>query len=301
MTLDGITWLLRRLARINSLELRRAWRGFRLRRGGALPSGALPEDVCRDARCCFMLSTGRCGTMMLTKVLSRFDDLDVHHVPSPELSYPCRFAYWGQGGEQGARLAALCSRYELIRESHCSGGMYVETNNRVTFFAPALAELFPKALFVHLVRHPGAIVRQGLMRGYYAGGPLDEGRIFPRPDSPEAAAWDGWSLLEKNAWMWNATNAFIEDFKDALAPERVFTVKSEDLFTDPGVLNGIVALLGQAPFEAAEAERLLAKKINTQRGAVMPMFADWPEEDRRAVQELAPLAGKYGYSCQHGG
>lgn len=295
-SMDGVVWLLRRLGRLNSMVFRQAWRGFVLRRKGLGLPQRYPEDVCREAQCCFVLSTGRCGTAMLTRALARFSELDLFHLPSPELTYSCRFVYWGQGGEDGARLAALCSRYELVRDSHCSGGRFVETNNRVTFFAPALAEVFPRSTFVHLVRHPGKVVRSGLARGYYAGGPVDEGRIYPYAATEAAKAWDGWSRMEKCAWMWNATNAFIEDFKATLPSERVLTVRSEDLFAKPEALDGIAAFLGQEPFGRVGAERLQACKVNAQRGERRPPFDQWSDEDRHAVARLVPLAHKYGYS-----
>ena len=43
----------------------------------------------------------------------------------------------------------------------------------------ALGELFPKAKFIQLVRHPGDFVRSGIRRKYYSGNENDDSRITP--------------------------------------------------------------------------------------------------------------------------
>jgi hypothetical protein len=53
-----------------------------------------------------------------------------------------------------------------------------------------------------------------------------KGRIAPAKDLGIERQQD------KIAWLWNATNAFIDDFKDGAGKDRTLTVRSEDLFSN---------------------------------------------------------------------
>ena len=243
-----------------------------------------------------MLSTGRCGTRLLTEILRTSPHLDVEHQPRPELVYPGRLAYEAAAEQSAAwDLAALAARYEHVRSSYLDGAQYVETNNRVTFFAPHLARVFRRSRFIHVTRHPGAFVRSGLRRRYYQGAPHDEGRIVPTHGDPLAAGWEGLPQPLKIGWLWNATNAFIEDFKQSVAPARVLTVRGEDLFTDVAATVEIFAFLETQPPPERVIRRLIARPLNTQREGAWPPFEQWPETEREQLAAVVPLASRYGY------
>jgi hypothetical protein len=42
---------------------------------------------------CFVLSTGRCGTQLLTTLFELHPKVDAHHEPAPELVYFGKYAY----------------------------------------------------------------------------------------------------------------------------------------------------------------------------------------------------------------
>ena len=113
---------------------------------------------------CFILSTGRAGTQYLTELLNELPGLQALHEPQPELLYASRWAYEHQEKTEMLEAAFLAARYEFIRNAHLSGLRYVETNNRLCFLADGIAKAFPKARFIHLVRHPEAFIRSGLQR-----------------------------------------------------------------------------------------------------------------------------------------
>lgn len=280
-------------AYLDGVRRRRARAGM----GPTVHPDELPDQVLAEAAPLFVLSTGRAGTKLLTELMADDIALDVRHTPAPELVLPSRIAYAeGAADAAGFRRATFVARYEVVQESWLAGATYVETNNRITFFAPWLAELFPRARFLHLVRHPADFVRSGVRRGYYTGRLGDEGRIRPRPDDPAAAEWSTMSPVARVAWLWNATQAFCEDFKATLTPERQRTVRAEDLFTDPTATESIFAFINRpAPPRAAIAARI-AVPVNAQRTGDFPTFDDWSAEDRAALMRWAPLAGRYGYA-----
>jgi hypothetical protein len=259
----------------------------------------LPARVLAEAAPLFVLSTGRAGTKLLTELMTDDVALDVRHTPEPELVLPSRIAYAeGAADPAGFRRATFVGRYEAVQASWLAGATYVETNNRITFFAPWLAELFPRARFLHLVRHPADFARSGVRRGYYTGRLGDEGRIRPRPGDPAVEAWSDMSPVARSAWLWNATQAYCEEFKATLTPDRQHTVLAEDLFSDPAAAESIFAFVDRpAPLRPAIAARI-AVPVNAQRTGEFPTLDGWSADDRSALARWAPLAAKYGYSVE---
>ncbi len=249
--------------------------------------------VLGEARCGFVLSTGRSGTETLTHVFAASANLDVHHTPFPELAYPARWLYEhaGDGDTELFRAAALAARYELVEASVALGRVFVETSPRITFFAPGLATAFRGARFVHLVRHPGAFVRSGIRRGYFGA----EDFLHVRPRDLPAEVFDGWSPIAKVGWLWNATQAFVETFKAGQPAGHVLTLRAEELFRDPAASERVLAFLGAAPVARRRLERILAKPANVQTGGDFPPFERWSEAEKRELQAVAPLAANYGY------
>lgn len=136
-------------------------------------------DMGNTERCVFVFSTGRCGTMTLSRILSQHASIVGLHEHFPRLirlsgeAHPDPKGVW-------ARLAIAVARKDLISEVDRRGKIYAETANGLTFFAYAINKVFPCAKFIHLVRHPFAVIDSGIRRGWYAGHPWDEGRIVPR-------------------------------------------------------------------------------------------------------------------------
>jgi len=199
----------------------------------------LHERVLRDASPCFVLSTGRAGTALLTKILSHHNGVRVEHNPIPELTYHSAYAYrhW-QDKADLCKAMIDAARYEYVRNAFIRNEVFVESNPRITFFAYQLAELFPKARFIHLIRHPADFIASGMARNWYLEGRIrDEGKIKPE----QLKDWEKWSQADKIAWLWQETNAFIEEFKKIISKDRVLTFKSELLFnkveTSESILN----------------------------------------------------------------
>jgi hypothetical protein len=244
-----------------------------------------------------VLSTGRCGTKVLTEAFERAAGVLCEHSPTPELLYESRLAYEsGEAGAEVRRAAIRGARFELVAEAFLRERVYIETNNRVTFFAAELAELFPKSRFVHVVRHPGAFVRSGVRRGYYRGRYGDIGRIRPIAE-PSASAWSELDDIARVAWLWNETNQFIEHFKDKYPPERCLFIKAEELFTDPGAILRVAqhARMPELP-QSNELEALQREPVNADLSATeLPSYARWTDDQKATLRQYATLASLYGY------
>ncbi len=255
----------------------------------------LPKTVHREARCCFVLSTGRCGTGLLTRLLEVSEEIRCEHAPLPELVYFSRLSYESlrEDGEK-SQLGIDMARYELIRDTFFTNRIYVETNNRITFFAPYLAELYEQSNFIHLVRHPGDFVRSGIRREWYTGRhPHDSGRIVPIDDNID---WDSMNPIEKISWLWNETHQFIEDFKASLKiRNRAMFVKAEDLFSIPRTTVKIYEFLQLEPPLETSIHRIIRHPVHAQRTGDFPKYSEWTSEQKEQLKRYAILSSKYGY------
>lgn len=235
----------------------------------------------------FVLSTGRCGTLWLTKLLELAPNFNVHHEPRPEMGFAAPIAYSNPSNLELLKGIFLGGRYELIREAYILNKRYIETNNRATFLAPAIYQLFPNARFVHLIRSPYKFVASGLSRGWYTKNIIhDDSRPLP-PTQLQL------SQQQKILWLWNQTNSFIEQFGASLPANQFVTVKSEDIFSNS-------KLAAEIMFDFCKAEgspdkrwfRQFGKRINEGKTNTQNNTIELEKDD---FETLAPLTKKYGY------
>lgn len=247
-------------------------------------------------RPCFVLSTGRCGTVLLNRLLLLSPDADPHHEPRPELFRPAKRAY-----EEIYRFPEIfrevfkSAREEYLLNAARQDKVYIETNNKCTFFAPIIRDVFPRAVFIHLVRHPGSFVRSGIRRKWYTREHShDIGRIVPLAGEWKAR-WKSLSPIEKNGWLWNETNRFIEDFLKGLSPDDYLFVRAEEMFRQVEITRRIYGFIGIGGFSPKKVRRLIQKPLNVQKKGSFPPYREWPANDKSALKRIAPLAEKYGY------
>ena len=245
----------------------------------------------------FVLSTGRCGTKLLSLILEESSQLAVFHNPKPALEYVSSLVHKNKSSAESLELAILAARFDFFVESFRNQKIYVEANNRVTFFASSLAKLLPNSKFIHLVRHPAEFVRSGMRRGYYSASAVQHQRLCPR-DNQE---WKCMNRLEKIAWEWNEISLSIEGFKDNLGDrDRVITILSNDLFTDPSTTHGMFkSLCLRNPYSSKSGKQkldeLLRTKVNAQTTGEYPHFIDWPDEEKDSLNRIATLAPIYNF------
>ena len=257
------------------------WKALKLRaklHGHLKDSEVLPEDVLANAAPVFVLSTGRVGTMLLTRLFELEKGLHIEHEALPEMLYTGKLAYADPSNIEFTKGAFMAGRYEAIRDCQLQNLRYVETNNRLTFFAPAMAALFPNAKFIHLLRHPDSFVSSGIQRNWYTGKTItDEGRIAPAKNSGIERQQD------KIAWLWNATNSFIEDFKEGAGKDRTLTVRSEDLFSNTEEAERILNWL-DFKADKTSIQKVLNRPVNTSRKK---------KTQQEYNPDLTPLVEKY--------
>ncbi len=247
-----------------------------------------------ESEAAFVLSTGRTGTMALTATLGASPSIDAQHEPEPRLIAASYLAWTGAEDATFWEEAVAVARDRLVFAAHKRGKLYFEASNRMTFLAPALAAVYPRSRFLHVVRKPEDFVRSAVKRGYYLGHPWDHAR--PRPkDEP---GWDDWSAERRAAWLWETTNRFGLELRETLGPGRVDVVRAEDLFAgDVDRVRRVFDFLDVAPIPDRTIARSLERPLNAQKGE-MPWGRppQWTDEDKAdALDPLQPLADALGY------
>ena len=205
----------------------------------------------------FVLSTGRVGTLALSKLAGLSPKVIAVHEPPPDLLHVARDAY--DAGNFGADLSKeiLRLRRNAVWQAAAARKIYLETNNKLTYLAGGLDKAFPDCKFIHLFKSPWSLVRSGMERGWYASttNPITDRRI-PAPE--------GLPPEEKIAWLWAKINGDILEFLEDIEQERKFSLKGEWLFTgDPMVLEMLFEFLEVPVPSRSQIEAWLRVRHNT--------------------------------------
>jgi len=247
----------------------------------------------------FFLSTGRCGTKWFSEVMKHDKSSKVLHSPYPVLAVQSKLAYEILSDKNDIdkvkidllKEMILAARENYLRYSYKTDRRIIETNNYITFFAPILAELFPQAKFVHLIRHPSEFVRSGLRRNYYTDSADDIKRIIPSGIS--TSEWKEYDRIEKISHLWRETNSFVDKMKSDY-PSRFYTFLFSDFDTDDvqKMFDFIDVNISDKIVTAN-----INKPINAQHHGNVQLFSDWNTEDKsKLVAICAKQAEKYGFT-----
>lgn len=246
----------------------------------------------RDARCVFVPSTGRAGSMQLAAVLGLAPEIIALHEPSPMLLDMGAQAFAERCTGEAWRQVARAMRDEFVAFAAHEGRVYVETNNRLTFIAPALADVYPASRFIHLHRHPYEVVRSGLSRRWYEGSAVDFSLIEPRPGDPYAERWGTMAAVEKIAWFWLRINEEASALVARLGPRGMVLGAADFFACEPRTIASLFEFVGVPTPEIGAVRQALGRQLNATRGGAGRQEA--PDANLiRAI--VAPLAERLGY------
>ena len=251
----------------------------------------------QNVRPCFVLSTGRSGTMFLNQLLMLSPRIMAHHHPRPELIRASKRAFEEIAVKPEIFQETFKSaREELIYKAAFRNQVYVETNNRITFFAPIIRDCFANAVFIHLVRHPGDFVRSGIRRHWYSGkSSHDPGRIVPLSGELQKK-WQDLPLITKIGWLWNETNQFIQEFKNQVPEPDFLFIQAEELFQDYHLAEKIFSFLHVPTPHSKKIKEIMQKPVNVQKKGKYSHYNEWPDQHKVDLRNICPLARVYGYT-----
>lgn len=270
-------------------EIRHLWQDVRryvLRTSSGIV-GQVSQPYWKEAECVFILSTGRTGTKTLARLLGLSSAIDAFHEPRPQLLEERKSARWEVGRDPSTyRNIFIRARGASLLKARRRGTMYAETSARMTFFAPVIAELLPKSMFIYIHREPTAIVRSGMRRGWYVDHPADFARICPVEGEDAFVEWDKWSPFKKICWYWDAYNRFALDFGHHVNASRMLTLRADEVF-DGTAVSPIFSHVGVEPPSSEQVDRVLSKKLNAQQRDSFPKAQAWTSDMFDTLYETA--------------
>ncbi|MFP4139438.1 MAG: sulfotransferase [Phycisphaerae bacterium] len=241
----------------------------------------------------FVLSSGRCGTQTLSRLLDFATNAKVWHHPQPYLIQETLGAWLGC---IDPHKTFWDSRETFLRQSWSKGLIHGETDMNMTPFATTIAQDLPNARFLVLVRNPAGFVRSGMRRGYYKGHPWDVGRLRPDPNHPSAKHWHRWEPFEKVCWLWGETYRRILEARDQIGPDRVKIVRFEDLVKDTSLAEEVFEFLALEGFDESAAAEILSTRYNEQTSGDFPRVQQWSDSMRDLLwRHCGEVAEKLGY------
>lgn len=237
----------------------------------------------------FVVSTGRSGSQTIARVLSQSPDCICLHEPEPSLVKEATLYQYGLIADEVIRSIFVETRPPIM-----DGKIYGESNLKLSSLIPLLAQTFPQAQFIWLVRDGRDVVASTYYaRGWYR--PMAELQAEnPKPKTNPMQNWhrfrlrgdlvgamtpDEWEALsrfEKNCWLWTWTNTNIQSHLSLLPPERWRMARLETLFDD---LPAICSLIGIKPPVGLHSE------YHNVSNVAPTVWEDWPADQRAAFQQ----------------
>ena len=229
--------------------------------------------------------------------------VEAFHEPYPTLQLYPDFAFHNPRRRKLLSEVFFTARTEKLLKTYISGNKYIESNQCLTFFAPEIKKLIPKAKFVHVVRHPGDFIVSAIKKGWYKNDTIWEyGRVKSGKRN-----WDSLTQEEKLAWLWNATNTYIEEFKQELDPGSFETFTFEALTSNVADTSELLQFCNITDIPEGKLQGLIETKVNEIDIASheppnmfktrdVKRFMMWEEDQRENLRPLLPLASLYNYN-----
>ncbi|MEM9122048.1 MAG: sulfotransferase [Pseudomonadota bacterium] len=266
----------------------------------------------KKARPVFILSSGRSGTAMLTKLLSACKEVEMHHeyLCTHIQSIAVRY-YMGLVGPQTVKSAI--TRLHGTALLYARKPIWGDSSNKLSWIADVLAETFPDARFVFLTRDGRKVVssyyhklRDECYDDYSVRsliGHLDAPDVFPPPppekrfwwpaplDEPDRMeAFRAYSQFDRIAFHWGEINRVIMGHLYQIDADRQFRVKLEDLTTDPSLMLELFRFIGVP--ERPQLFKLLERPHNVKVPVDKSLT---PGEEKRFFELNADVMKALGY------
>jgi len=199
----------------------------------------------------FVVGCPRSGTTFTAEAIGSVPGFrDLGEVNRLKAAIPALY----DAGRSGSRADVIHELRRLLRHSQriaCAAReRAIEQTPEATFLIPELAEAFPRAQFVHLIRDGRDVVASLLERGWLADGPSatfdDAGlpvgchaRFWVEPERAEE--FESCGEVRRCAWAWRRYESCAASHLAQLDESRVVHLRYEELAADPAAAATRVA------------------------------------------------------------
>lgn len=278
------------------------------RRGGLNPRGMLAAP---DPSWLFVVGSPRSGTSFTAEAVGRVDGVhDLGEVPRLKAELPGAY-----GAVQAGRAAEAERRLQRVLRRAARVGMggnqrCLEQTPESTYLIEQLAEAFPAATFVHLIRDGRDVAASLIDRGWLATGAAsqvvdaagtraddagqpygDYARFWVEPAL--RAEFERADEARRCAWAWRRYETAARDGLAALPAERSIDIRYEDLVQDPAATAERVA----ARLDMPERTEQLAAAFAAAHGQSVGRYRSALTADQLAAieREAGGLLAELGY------
>lgn len=230
------------------------------------------KEVLNEKKLFLITSTGRTGTVLLSKMLNKISGAYVVHEPLfRETKYhrlameDPRFSY---NFLKDFRIKEMVYR---IEKNNCN--RYGEVNGALRRNIKELKELFPSMKIIHIVRDGRKVIssvlnRNTLLRGdaYY--------NLQPSSCIVDTQTWSKFNRFEKITYLWAAENKYMRENSD-------LTIRFEDMISNYKYFKkNILDVLGLKLNHQEWAESMHKKVNKTKKIKTDTEFKKWSDDQK---------------------
>lgn len=236
----------------------------------------------------FIVTTGRSGSTTITRALSVLHNVHAVHEPPPELILESSGYRYGTTSAEEVRTLLRETRGPIVGRS-----IYVESNQTLSLIIPEIAQVFPEARFVWLLRNGLDVVGSTMQKQWYTGHsehhdryedcpPLEkawiDGRIAgDRCGAMSAQTWQSLGRFEKCCWYWDYVNRVIEEDLAEHASDRLIMVRLEEMDRRLGELTQWMGLRAAVLPSVPHSNKAKRRPYH---------HTDWSRDDREVFARL---------------
>ena len=252
----------------------------------------------------FVLGAPRSGTTFLGSCIGALPEVSYHFEPRVTKA-AARQVYEGAWPRERAARVFRTSYRLLLLAAGDGGRRFAEKNPENCFVLPFLAETFPDARFIQIIRDGRDVAVSHAEKPWLSSRSAGSGRRGRggQPWGPWARWWvederaeefAGVSDTRRAAWSWRRYTASAREGLAALPADRSLTVRYEDVVRDPGAAAESVARFLGHPSAPAELRAAFAR---ADAGSVGRWRRSLDEDQQRDVElEAGDLLRELGYS-----
>jgi hypothetical protein len=195
----------------------------------------------------FVVSTGRSGSKAIVELLNQHPTIDAYHDCFPHInSWSAEYLYNNVSSKIiEERLSILFNSFSINHELvHC------QSDQKLAPLIKILADLYPHAKFLWLIRNAKSFVNSSYSRGWFYNSEFNyidnalefcEANKSPshyyayhranghRIGEVDEDVWRNMTAFERNCWYWSYWNSLIEGQLNNISEERWIIVKLEEL------------------------------------------------------------------------
>jgi len=236
----------------------------------------------------FIVSTGRSGTNAIARALSLIHGCVCLHEPPPQLIIESSAYRYEKVSADEIRDILAQTRKPVL-----DGGVYCESNQTLSLIIPILADTFPQARYIWLIRNGMDVVASAVQKQWYTGHSENHDRYEDCPPIEKAwidgriradlcgemtcEEWNSLSRFAKCCWYWAYVNKLIESDLEKCAPGKHTLVKLEELDSR---LPGLLKWMG---LKAAIVPK--TRRTNTAKRTPYH-WTGWTEEEKKIFTSL---------------